>query len=326
MGVVFMATADQGDVVMWTDPGTVAVSNTVARTGTYSFRGGSTAVCHKTMPARADNYLKAALLCSASSGQTSEIRFRESTTAHITVLFNFSSGAITVYRGTNAGTQLATTAASLMLNTWYCVEIYAKTHDSTGAFTLKVNGATLSDLTLTNADTRNGSTTGNADNIQFYSGGTYTYWDDIVIRDDTWPGTGGIYVLVPTGAGSLANWTASAGSAYQCVDELPASYADYISTDAATLNTKHDLAFGNMTGTFDSIPVVGVYISAKLDAAGSGNVRPYADSNGTTSSGTALALSTSAQVTAHYMALNPDGSAAWTKAAVDALIAGVETV
>jgi hypothetical protein len=101
-------------------------------------------------------------------------------TEHLTVTIN-TSGFLEVRRGGVAGTILATGTTPLTANTWYYIELKANIHDSTGSYTLLLDGAT--ELTASGVDTRN-SGNGVAGGIKEGFGSGADYWlDDWYVCD-----------------------------------------------------------------------------------------------------------------------------------------------
>jgi len=310
--------------------GTYQGTATGGRNGGYRITFWDNGGAYKTVPARADYYVKSCWY-ETTTGRGAEITFWEGAVCHVTVqvLFNTDPAAATlkVFRGTNAGTQLgATVYPNIGLSIWHCVEVYCKVDDSAGVVTVKVNGATQ--VSLINQDTRNAGAAGTIDQVKLLTltNNSGLYLDDVVIRDDAWPGVGTLQLLYPTGVGSNSDWTPSAGNAYACVDDL--SMTDYISHDATIAGHKHDFAMADLTGTYTAIPAVAVIGLGSLDSPGAGSERLYAVSGAGSVEGTAQALSdtTGVYLPTIYMALDPDtGTPAWTKTSVNALVAGVET-
>lgn len=299
----------------------VAVSTAQARTGSKSFLLNNNADTFTiAMTAAASKYYRLCLFIETAGSVNPAflISAQEGATVHVQVVWDSSTGKLSARRGT---TTLGTGTAVLNTNTWYCIEVYYSIHDSTGAVTVKVNGTT--DIALTNQDTKNAGTTGQPDNLKITLGSTINvaYYIDDGCISDAWPGQHGIYVLLPTGAGSNAAWAASAGNAFDCVNDD--DFTDYISDD--TISDKHDFALADLPITPDALGAVQAVAVAKLNSAGSGNVRVYIDSGGTAGNGADTALSTSAQNVRAVFALDPNGSVAWAAAAINALKLGIES-
>lgn len=337
MAVDMMLTADMQDINQWDvvtvgSGKTLEISTDTARTGTRSFKmfgsnSSSALNMSKNCSSRADYYFKVCFYAVSNNTNVGNypvyINFREGSTIHVSIEICVYGG-IKVYR--NATYLGSASGVNIAANTWYCLEGYVKINDTTGEVTLKIDGTQVANLT--SKDTKNGGA-GNIDNLQIIASTYYTffYFDDIVMRDDTWPGRGGIIVLGPTSDGSVDNWTASAGNQYECVDDNPPNdYTDYISTDVSTLNTVQLFGMSDLSGTFNSIPVVACVSKAKLDGAGSGNIRGIIKSSSSYGNGNSVGLNTSSKYVHACFTTNPNGGGAWNKAAVDALEAGVETI
>ncbi len=130
-----------------------------------------------------------------------------------------------------------TTNISLGINSWYLLEIHAKVDSVAGFIEARINGLTectfYGNTKPATAAAFDGAT------FQAVSFSAGKYWDDIIIHDTTgatnnsWVSGNRIVLLRPTAAGSITGWTASAGSNYQCVDEVPPSSTDYVKSSYA---------------------------------------------------------------------------------------------
>ncbi len=307
---------------------TVERTNLQARTGTYSFRitGVSNSWLQMSVASSATKYLGAGFYAATAQDNGHSFAFREGTTNHVTVVFNSQAGQIEARRGTRTGTLLGS-GGSIATGKWYFVGIKVVVHDTAGSVQVLLDGVEI--INLTDVDTRNGAT-GVIDNIRLdnYTGnGNYLYLDDIKVRDDAIPGVGGVTVYLPAAAGDDAGWTASAGDPWQCVDEVPASYTDYISADVETLNTKATFVHGGLAeSSYRSIDCVCVAAAGKLSASGSGSVRTIIKSGSSYANGPSRAMSTDTRYAHLFQMTNPDGGGAWTKSAVNAAQPGVETI
>lgn len=318
MATIGMYTADVRDLSLLPSYSGATISSTYSRTGTYSYAlaynqyitlpgGDSSTIYFKT--------------CLCRSGEIFPyIRFRTNTAIQVAVKF-YPTG-IEAFRYI---TSLGSVATTLHKATWYCIEIKVVLSDTVGEVTVKIDGAQK--LNLTSKDTIYDGD-GTIDDIMIYQESTDTvYVDDIVIDSSAWPGVGGLHVLVPSGAGNYTNWTPSTGSNYECVNENPPTDdTDYVSTDASVTGTKDSYAMGNLSVSAHSIPRVGVFSKAKLDASGSGNLIPFLRSNSTDDDGDTTALSTSWKWCNGYWDTDPgNGDIAWTDTNVNALEAGIKT-
>lgn len=226
---------------------------------------------------------------------------------------------------------LGDSAHAVPLNQWCCIEWYIKIGESPdGESTIKIDGTT--ELTLTGQDTRWTSIAGaqsaayaSTTNTNDAVGG---YFDDLAINDNagavnnSWIGRGGIYRIVPEGVGNYTDLHASAGNAWDCIDEVPPSDADYVYDD--TVNQKSTYALTALVPTTGTIDCINVIMRAKLDAAGAGNIARLIRSNGTDSQGADVGLDVSPKTIQDIIETDPGAAPGtlWTIAAVNALEAG----
>lgn len=231
-------------------------------------------------------------------------------------------GGTGIYRGT--GTLLEFVGGKHhSLYVWNCFEFRYKVSDTVGIFQVKVDGTLIHDFS---GDTRNGGTVDEIDQIKITTAnGVHMYYqfDDIVVRDDGWPGAGGVHLLVPDSAGDVSDWTASAGNPWDCVDEVPPDFADYIYEDSANLDS-HLFNAESLPSEVDSVNAVKAMNVAKLAVAGSGNVRAIAKSGTTTDVGSSESLDTSDKYVDHLMDDDPDTASEWTVSGVNSLQVGAE--
>jgi len=114
-------------------------------------------------------------------------------------------------------------------NDWCCIEIHIFIDNTTGIIQIRIDGVQVIDFA---GDTQVGANTtawvviwGASPSLG--SCVCYGYYDDLVInspygiRNNSWPGLGGIIGLLPDGAGNYTQLTPSAGANWQCVDEVP---------------------------------------------------------------------------------------------------------
>lgn len=320
MGILYMNTADVGDTSRFAGvQGTVDVVSTTARTGTRSFRLAGSRGVSTTAPAT--GYVKWGWM--ADEVKAIDWRFylkSGSSSAQLTVTHNTFGGVASVWRGAE-NTTLLFSASGISMNTWYLYELYYVIHDTSGVATLRLNGVQVGTFS---GDTR-ASGSADVDTVQWYSNASYMYLDDIVIRDDTWPGVGGVHVQVPNAAGDLSAWTPSAGNDYDCVNDVPADFTDYLKTNASVVNTKHLLNLANLPRAADSVAGVAVCARAQLDAVGAGTMRTTMKYNGVTANGPTVGLSSSPLWVDYYRTTDPEDNA-WTSTSVDGLQAGIETI
>lgn len=266
---------------------------------------------------------------SGTSGRTS-IGFYEGGTNHIGIGVT-AAQKLEILR---AGTNLATSVEALPTGTWVQLQIKVVIHDSAGSVEIRKDGAASAFVGVSGVDTRNG-VTGIIDTLLIGTvstfGGTLAFmdlaaWTDAGESPTSWVGDARIDSCLPSGAGSSAQATPSAGSNYECMDEAQQD-GDTSYVQSAT-NGHIDLyAMANMTHTPSTIHAVAATVLAKKTDAGTGSIKARMKSGATALSGSEVALSADAYKRVSLIkGVDPNTSAAWEKAAVDALEAGFEVV
>lgn len=254
------------------------------------------------------------------------VEYREGGTTHGRLVYN-GNGTFTVSRaGTTVGTTPTTPNLGIASNTWYYIEWDYNVHDSTGTYELRVNGVSVATSGGT-ADTRNGGTSGVIDRIAIQQpNGTATDWDDYYEASgaSSFQGDSRVITDVPSGDGAATAWTASAGSDYQCVDEIPYnSDTDYISTTTSTADGTFGFPSTGVTGTVLGVQTMAI---ARKDDAAARNLAMLVDSGGTLDVGSSQALGASYAPFARTDLVDPDTGSAWAMTAVNAAEYGVRNV
>lgn len=139
-----------------------------------------------------------------------------------------SSGVLEAFRGTVTGTLLGASAIPLSINTYYYIECKVTIDNAAGVVNVRVDNATHINLTAQDTDNGGGAA---VDQISIGGGGAGSAanidFDDLYVCDTSgsanndFLGDCRVVVLVPDGAGSSSQWTPSAGSNFQCVDDNP---------------------------------------------------------------------------------------------------------
>lgn len=255
--------------------------------------------------------------------------FRENATVHVSLHVN-ASGALLVYRGALT-TLLGTAPAVYTAGNWKWVQIKVVIHDTTGSVEIRDASGTVL-LALTGIDTRNGGS-GFCNTIAMGSANAIgCYHDDLHV----WDSTGSICNTftndtrvdheVATGAGNSAQFTASAGANWECVDEQPVNTTDYV--ESSTVGHKDTYAFGDIAHAPPSIFAVVVTAFGIKSDAGARSLKTvvrsggtdYADAAGTTLEEGSYKRAVSVRET------DPNTAAAWTVSGVNAAEFGFENV
>jgi hypothetical protein len=239
------------------------------------------------------------------------------------------SGEFLYYRGTEIGTLLGTTSgASIPPGFWFYVELVVKIADTGGTIDLYINGTNV--LSLSSQDTRNGGNA-SADRVKWVSSSSEPcQYDDIYILDDTGSvnnarlGSQKVIGSLPAGAGSSTQFTPSAGSNYQCVDDNPHNGdTDYVESGTSGHKDLYDYA---SIGTLAGIKGVQINTVARETDGAPFSLYQTVKSGGTNSDGSSVAISgqTFKTITPRLLETDPDTSSAWTDSGVDAAEFGIK--
>lgn len=229
-----------------------------------------------------------------------------------------------------AGVLLGTTTKSLGTDMWHYVEFKVTIHDTAGSIEIRIDGET--DLNLTSQDTQNG---GNASINNFQLTGNYynieMYFDDLYVCDtagaknNNFLGDVKVDTLKPNGAGNYSQWTPSAGSNYENVDEaVMDGDTTYNSTNATGNKDSYALEDLSTGGTIHGIQTVS---TLHKDDAGTRTVQPFVRVGSTDYNlGNASPITDSYSSVMEIAENNPADSQAWEEADINALESGIELV
>lgn len=204
---------------------------------------------------------------------------------------------------------------------WRFLEIKVVINDSTGSVEIKSNESTV--LNLTSQDTQN--TTNAYVNRVTFSGvysSTSVYFDDMYFDDSDFLGDVRVYNFNPDGDGTYSQFTPSAGSNYQCVDEgQPNDDTDYVSS--AVSGNKDTYTF--TTGSLKTVMGVQLTNYVKKSDAGSRKIRNLCRSNGSDYRGDKRDLDSGSYRAESYLwETDPDDSNTWTQTKIEAAEFGLE--
>jgi hypothetical protein len=249
------------------------------------------------------------------------MQFFEGATPHVYLTSGNDVAAIPQVKRGN-GTVLGTCAMSPMVaNQWYHFQMKVVVHDTTGSVEVRLNGAVV--FSATNIDTRNGGVVGTIDTIG-WRGDFTAYFDDMWIDNSAFLGDCKIEPLRPTGAGDSTDFTPSAGSNWQNVDDTsPNGDTDY--NHSNTVGHKDLFALNNLATVAGTVLGVQMRFRGRKDDAGSRTVKGVLKTGGVEFDSAGLALGDNYLGKTDVLhVVNPDTTAAWTIAEVNALQAGYE--
>lgn len=258
-----------------------------------------------------------------------DFSFREgtaTTNSHIAVRHIASNRSFDVWRGPSLGTLLGQTADNVYnVGAWHHLEIKVVIHDTTGSVEIRLDGATI--LNLTNQDTRNGGT-GVVDRVYggTNSGAPYNM-DSLYINDTDFLGPCVVEAIKPNAAGNYTQLTPSAGANYLTVDDAPNPDDDSTYVSSGTATNKDTYAHGDLTAdTSAAVYAVQIGTIARHEGAG-GTYRQMHRRSTTDSFGPAHTPPASYGWDGHIWDQDPAaGPGAWTVANVNASEFGVEIV
>lgn len=306
LSTIYINSADIGDTSLFDDVSGAAVSASYARTGTNSFKLQSGDYLQADLTSSATKYTKFGLLVTDTPASDALlVAWQETGTEHVS-LYLTDKLTLQMRQGS---TIIQTSPTTLEINTWYCVETKIVVHDTTGRFQVRING--VDDMSAIGINTDD-DVDGVINEIRFEAPVDDTYIDDIVVREDQWCGTGGVYVIVPTAAGSVEEWTGD----YADVDDLPPSFTDYLEV-AAESGSDQLFRHGGLGGNYD-VNVVGVFAKGRLDSeAAETSFYALVRSSTTDNIGSAQTLDTIGVYARQVLTIDPNGTVAWTAYAID---------
>ena len=238
-----------------------------------------------------------------------------------------TGGNITVRRPYN-GTILGTIPDPIGHDEWNHYQLQVYVHDTNGTAELKLNGTTVIDYGP--GDTLNSGSDIGMIRLGVNSSNGYNFYiDDLYILDSASPnndflGDCRVDALFPDGAGTSTDWTPSAGSNYDCVNEAdPNDDTDYITEN--TIGDHDSYTFDDLSTASGSVFAVQSQLYAKKDDAGSRDLKTVIRS-GTTdyTPGSTHSMGDSYHAYLDQYQVDPDTSSAWTISGVNAAEFGVK--
>ena len=231
-----------------------------------------------------------------------------------------STGVLHIY-STVTDTTLSYT---LSLGTWYYIELLF-TSGGSGSAHVYVNGTLVGSQTgnygsnqIQSASFGTRYATFNANNVRQTCGMTMT--SAYIANDAASRGDVRVQVSTPS-SNSAVSWTPLTGSNYSEVNELPVDGdTSYVYT--STVNNQDLYGVTALTGTPASIKAVQVRTCMRKSDTGSHGACSVISSNGTVVDGATQTLGSSYAFGVDVYEQDPHTSAAWTAAAVDALLIG----
>jgi len=322
----------------WTAQGSFGLTTTGPRTGLRCLSAPNTTWISQSFPddSHATMIVGAAFYTMNQEVDQTLFQFRGDNTAttHVSIVKD-NQGKIRVTRGGRTGTTLGvTTEKYIRLNVWEYIEAKVVLHDSAGSVHVRVNGFEV--LAITDVDTKNGGTSTELDSIYIGQIERSTNADDQRIDDiyicngageihNDFLGPCKVYTLKPDGNGTYSEFTGSDSDStdnYLLVDDLPLTTgSDYVE---ASTDDSID------TYTFEDVPTDGEVIGIELRAAalktgtGAKSFAFVTRINDTDYTSDDIPLGESVALYSQLMTENPDTSATWEAAEINAAEFGVK--
>jgi hypothetical protein len=238
-----------------------------------------------------------------------------------------ASGGLRAMRGI---TQMAISADGIIRdNVWHHIELKATIHNTTGAYSIKLDGVVV--LSATNVNTRAGSNN-YVTELRLLPGGgnsqSLYYFDDLYFMDSSGSvnndtiGPCRIQCLVPTADSGTQQFTTSTGSShYALVDENPSnSDTDYIED---TVSGHSDL-FDVTDPDFTTIKGLQINAVVRETDASPFDINLTCKSGSTTSAGSNIAIGgTTFSTKTRILESDPDTSSAWSNSGLASAKFGV---
>lgn len=254
-------------------------------------------------------------------------------TTQLVLFVNTTTGFIEIRRTNATGTLLGTSSGHTPISAnsaWHHIQWKATLHTSTGISVVRFNDVEV--LNLSGQVTS--SLISNVATID-YHGLSLASIDDMWVCDGT-DGTstqgransdflGDLRVMqhYPTAAGDTTQWTASTGSNWDCVDEVPPSTTDYVSANTSGNRDLYNIT--DLTGTITAVYGVRETIYVNKTDGGSTTLKPVIKENSTVTADSAQGLSTTANgIYGTTKWVKPSNSGTWSGTDVNNLQVGVE--
>lgn len=228
----------------------------------------------------------------------------------------------------SAGTVIATTAWTVVADTWYYVELRAFVNDTTGQANLWVNGT--AEGSATGVDTNSSLVTGEPELIRFNNLNTSGH----IVLDDIYVQTGSsltpygackVLGLSPVADGGDTSFTPSTGSDhYATVDEIPPATADYNQVASPTTGQRDTFTLGTLS---DINTIVGIQHNIGCSiTAGSTTLKGSTKTSGSRGASAAKTITNANgnRILRGTSVVDPNSSTAWTASTVNTSEFGYE--
>ena len=277
------------------------------KTGNYSGGLSNTWILKRLLANYSTLYTGFWLKCTANVDQKF-MGFYDGDTNQLNIRRN-AAGAILAYRG---DTLLGTSAETglILLNEVH-IQVKAVLHTSAGSVEVVVNGVTK--LLLENINTAaSGNNYSNVFRLEHnYGSGVGIYYDDFWLDDAEFLGPLRIEPIYPGGVGDSAGFVPSAGSNWECVNDLiDGTETDYV--EAVTPNTVDLYHLKPMTILEGNIKAIQTHMVGRKTDSGNLRLIPIIKPSSNNIEGNPLELYDCYTRKSHIYQNNPENSQPWT--------------
>jgi hypothetical protein len=240
--------------------------------------------------------------------------------SHAAISFS-NSGQVVIHESISSDVVGASDTGVISPSTWHHIEIQFDINSS-GTVGVWVDG----DLAVQAAGNFDRFDDGVNTSPVFYGDEDVNVFDDIVIQTDatTQPpilGDHRMYGQLPSADTAQADFT---GTYADIDDPIGASDGDATYITATTLNSKSEFEIEDLPVSPNTIHAVQIVTEARKTDAGTKLITPYILSGTTREDGDEVGTSETYSVATSIHELNPDTTAAWDTAAINALKVGIE--
>lgn len=255
--------------------------------------------------------------------------FRDDTVVHVGISV-LTDGSVRAYRGTGGGaTTLGTSSTGLITsNNYFHLEVEVLVHNSAGTVRVFLNGNPTPILDLSGQDTQNGGTafvTAVGTGSDRLASVNFDFCD-LVVRDGTTQlGDVRVDYRAANGNGDTNSFaTNGSATASENVDETSPNDLDYNYSSSPGATDLYNLQ--DIDWSPSSILAVVEKVRAKKSDAGTRGLTHAALSNSNSFTGDTSAVGTDPAYYHNVREVDPDTTAAWAEAAVNALQVGAVVV
>ncbi len=315
--------------------GSCVLSNSLARTGSYSMQMHKPNITGQVVEARFSIGAQSST-CGIGLGvympnlplgsQLAGFQFRDTGNTALLSICLQSDGSICARKGDFSGTVIDISDSILTAGTFNHIETKATFDTVAGFVECRVNGVTKLQIGSLNL----GAVQAASCALMLFAGTGDIFWDDIFAWDDTgtynnsFMGAQRILTVFPVADTAQADLTiVGTSDGFAAINNVPPD-GDTTYLTTATVSNKSDFALDTLPPELVAIAGVFVPAMARVDAAGIGNLKVSLVSSGDVLAGSDVPLTPSYTYYRNSFEYNPHTMAPWTKATLEAALLRIE--